>query len=67
MDTVEPVAAGHAELADDLRRRGVKYAMGGWIDVLGRSKSKIVPVDHLPQLLAGRSATRRAAWAASAS
>src|ERR1700760_2905163 len=53
MDTVEPVAADHAELADELRRRGVKYAMGGWIDVLGRSKSKIVPVDHLPQLLAG--------------
>jgi glutamine synthetase len=53
MDTVSQVAAGHAELADELRRRGVKYAMGGWIDVLGRSKSKIVPVDHLPQLLAG--------------
>ncbi len=37
----------------DLSRRGVKYVMGGWIDVLGRSKSKMVPVDHLPQLLAG--------------
>ena len=33
--------------------RGVKYVMGGWIDVLGRSKSKIVPIDHLPNLLAG--------------
>jgi glutamine synthetase len=53
MDTVSQVAADHAELADELSRNGVKYAMGGWIDVLGRSKSKIVPIDHLPQLLAG--------------
>jgi glutamine synthetase len=53
MDTVAEVAAAHVELADELSRRGVKYAMGGWIDVLGRSKSKIVPINHLPQLLAG--------------
>jgi glutamine synthetase len=53
MDTVAEVAAAHAELAGDLSRRGVKYVMGGWIDVLGRSKSKIVPIGHLPQLLAG--------------
>jgi glutamine synthetase len=53
MDTVTEVTAEHAELAAELSRRGVKYAMGGWIDVLGRSKSKIVPIDHLPQLIAG--------------
>src|ERR1700749_992546 len=53
MDTVTEVTATHAKLAGELAGRGVKYAMGGWIDVLGRSKSKIVPVDHLPQLLAG--------------
>jgi glutamine synthetase len=53
MDTVTDVSATHAELAAELSQRGVKYVMGGWIDVLGRSKSKIVPVDHLPQLLAG--------------
>jgi glutamine synthetase len=53
MDTVTEVTGRHAELAAELRRQGVKYVMGGWIDVLGRSKSKIVPVDHLPQLLAG--------------
>jgi glutamine synthetase len=53
MDTVTEVTATHAELAGELSRRGVKYVMGGWIDVLGRSKSKIVPVGHLPQLLAG--------------
>jgi glutamine synthetase len=53
MDTVTEVTPAHAELAGELSRRGVKYVMGGWIDVLGRSKSKIVPVDHLPALLAG--------------
>jgi glutamine synthetase len=53
MDTVAEVSAAHADLAGELSARGVKYAMGGWIDVLGRSKSKIVPVEHLPQLLAG--------------
>jgi glutamine synthetase len=53
MDTVNEVTAAHAELAAELSRRGVKYVMGGWIDVLGRSKSKMVPVEHLPALLAG--------------
>jgi glutamine synthetase len=53
MDTVAEISAAHAGLAGELSARGVKYAMGGWIDVLGRSKSKIVPVEHLPQLLAG--------------
>ena len=53
MDTVSQAAAGHPELADELRRRGVKYAMGGWTDVLGRGKSKIVPAGRLPRLLAG--------------
>ncbi|MEN3309839.1 MAG: glutamine synthetase [Micromonosporaceae bacterium] len=48
----EPLAE-HAEVAAALAEQGVRYALGGWIDVLGRSKSKVVPVDHLPQLLAG--------------
>ena len=53
MDTVTTPTADHAELAAELAQRGVKYAMGGWIDVQGRSKSKMVPIDHLPALLAG--------------
>jgi glutamine synthetase len=53
MDTVHPLSDDHARLARELQDRGVKYAAGGWIDVNGRSKSKIVPIDHLPQLLAG--------------
>jgi len=29
------------------------HAMGAWIDIHGRPKSKVVPIDHLPNLLAG--------------
>ncbi len=53
MDTVHPLADEHTALASSLAAKGVEYALGGWIDVLGRSKSKIVPIDHLPNLLAG--------------
>ena len=53
MDTVHALNDDHAELAAELAHQGVKYAAGGWIDVNGRSKSKIVPIDHLPNLLAG--------------
>ena len=53
MDTVHTVQDDHARLAAELADRGVKYAAGGWVDVNGRSKSKIVPIGHLPQLLAG--------------
>jgi glutamine synthetase len=53
MDTITDQQADHVALAADLAGRGVEYVMGGWIDVLGRSKSKMVPIDHLPNLLAG--------------
>jgi glutamine synthetase len=53
MDTVNEITENHVALADKLRADGVRYAVGGWVDVLGRSKSKIVPIDHLPNLLAG--------------
>lgn len=53
MDTVHALQDDHAALAAELAGQGVKYAAGGWIDVNGRSKSKIVPIDHLPNLLAG--------------
>ncbi|MGY1604744.1 glutamine synthetase family protein [Geodermatophilus sp. SYSU D00815] len=53
MDTVSALQDDHVDLAAALADRGVKYAVGGWIDVNGRSKSKVVPVDHLPNLLAG--------------
>jgi glutamine synthetase len=53
MDTLIPTAAEHEALAADLAASGVDYVFGGWIDVTGRSKSKCVPIAHLPQLLAG--------------
>lgn len=53
MDTMKPIDAGHTALAEELAGKGVKYVLGGWIDVTGRTKSKVVPVDHLPNLLAG--------------
>lgn len=53
MDTVNPLSQQHIVLAEDLTRKGVRYAVGCWIDVLGRPKSKVVPIDHLPNLLAG--------------
>src|SRR3954452_2821930 len=53
MDTVHPLAAEHTALAEQLAAQGVRYVTGGWIDVMGRTKSKFVPIDHLPNLLAG--------------
>jgi len=53
MDTVNPLDPEHANLAERLAGDGVQYVLGGWIDIAGRSKSKVVPVSHLPNLLAG--------------
>jgi glutamine synthetase len=53
MDTVRPTDPAHTKLAADLAAKGVEYILGGWIDVMGRSKSKVVPIGHLPNLLAG--------------
>lgn len=53
MDTVNEINPDHEELARELASKGVKYAVASWIDVLGRAKSKTVPIDHFPNLLAG--------------
>jgi len=53
MDTLTSTTEEHETLAQDLAGQGVKYAMGAWIDVLGRAKSKVVPIAHLPSMLAG--------------
>ncbi len=53
MDTARAIADEHHALAAELKAKGVEYTVGGFIDVQGRSKSKMVPVDHLPNLLAG--------------
>ena len=53
MDTARPIEADHQALADSLAAQGVQYALGGFIDITGRAKSKVVPIGHLPNLLAG--------------
>ena len=53
MDTVRPQTAEHEALARTLAEQGVEYTVGTFVDVLGRAKSKVVPVAHLPALLAG--------------
>ncbi len=53
MDTLRTVDEGHRELASSLEQRGVDYVFASFIDVMGRAKSKCVPVAHLPELLAG--------------
>jgi glutamine synthetase len=53
MDTANPIDTTHTELVASLQLQGVEFALGGWVDVLGRAKSKVVPIDHLPNLLAG--------------
>ncbi len=53
MDTVNPIDSEHVALAEQLAAEGVQYVLGGWIDIVGRSKSKVVPISHLPNLLAG--------------
>ena len=43
MDTVTPLDPTHQALAERLAADGVQYVLGGWIDVMGRTKSKVVP------------------------
>jgi len=53
MDTVNVVNSEHQTLANELAGKGVQFAVAAWIDVLGRPRSKVVPIDHLPSMLAG--------------
>ena len=50
MDTLTTTSQEHVELSRRLADQGVSYAVGAWIDVLGRAKSKVVPIGHLPAL-----------------
>jgi glutamine synthetase len=58
-DILEPPATsnGHAPdvsgLAESLRRQGVRYAMGAYVDIHGVPKAKCVPIGHLDHMLEG--------------
>lgn len=53
MDTIHDVVDEDRELARTLSAQGVEYVFASFIDVTGRAKSKCVPVEHLPDLMAG--------------
>lgn len=53
MKTIHEVTPEHRALAGHLVEQGVQYVFASFIDVAGRVKSKCVPVEHLPELLAG--------------
>ena len=53
MDTVKTIDPAHIQLASELAARACEFAVGSFIDITGRAKSKVVPIDHLPNLLAG--------------
>src|SRR3974390_3338586 len=41
------------DLEQTLRDRGVKYLLASYVDMHGVSKGKVVPIAHLPQMMAG--------------
>jgi glutamine synthetase len=53
MDTVFDIDQKYAELATSLANQGVEYVFASFIDIVGRAKSKCVPIEHLPALMAG--------------
>lgn len=46
-------AADIEAIGKGLKKQGVKYAMGAYVDIHGIPKGKVVPIDHLPQMAAG--------------
>jgi glutamine synthetase len=53
VDLLREVTADHVELAEQLQRDGVEFAVGAYLDVAGRCKAKVVPIHELPRMLAG--------------
>lgn len=59
MTTTEDIVApvGRADdisgLVSELRGQGIRYAVISFVDVHGKSKSKVVPIDHLADAVAG--------------
>lgn len=53
MSTSESGPADIAEIESDLRAKGVKYAMGAYVDIHGIPKGKVVPIHHLRHMAEG--------------
>ncbi|MEM9139883.1 MAG: type III glutamate--ammonia ligase [Pseudomonadota bacterium] len=43
----------HADLQARLEKQGIKTCIASYVDMHGVSKSKLVPIAHLPQMMAG--------------
>jgi glutamine synthetase len=52
---LQPERSGNEieSLRKALKEKGVKYAMGAYVDIHGMPKGKVVPIDHLAQMAAG--------------
>jgi len=53
MSTAERSEQDVEALVERLVGEGVQYAVGTWIDIQGRAKGKVVPIDHLSALISG--------------
>ena len=53
MDTVKHITDDNKRWAASCTPTESATSPARWIDVMGRAKSKMVPIDHLPNLLAG--------------
>jgi glutamine synthetase len=53
MTAIERATAEVSKIQADLKARGVKYCMGAYVDIHGIPKGKVVPIDHLPHMVAG--------------
>jgi len=48
-----PSSVNAEALKTELRSKGVEFCMASYVDIHGRSKCKVVPIDHLKNMLAG--------------
>lgn len=53
MADVDSSASDIAKIESELRAKGVKYAMGAYVDIHGVPKGKVVPIHHLKHMAAG--------------
>jgi len=48
-----PSSINAEALKTELQSKGVEFCMASYVDIHGRSKCKVVPIDHLKNMLAG--------------
>src|SRR5699024_5676724 len=53
MDTLQNIKTEDKNLTESLMKKGVKYTMASWTDMLGRSRAKSNTIKRLPEILSG--------------